>query len=119
MVFCIIKHLADTTEPMLDENQNVSRWLINLSELAAKFFVKYPQADLSGLLTYLVQKVQNDGTFILCYMLDQILTKMCKASLQHGKVSKGPKEALIQLFCNKDTNGSQKLGLRLMVCLAQ
>jgi len=42
MAFMIVKHMADTTESPLDQNQNVAKWLINLSDLASQFYKKFP-----------------------------------------------------------------------------
>lgn len=35
MAFMIVKNMADTNEQPLDQNQNVAKWLTNLTDLAS------------------------------------------------------------------------------------
>jgi len=42
MGFMIVKNLGDSTENPLDMNQNVAKWLMNLTDLASQFFKKFP-----------------------------------------------------------------------------
>ena len=76
MAFMIVKHLADTTEPHLDMNQNVSKWLINLTDLAAQFFKKFSHLEIMGLFTYLTHKLREENAFVFSYMVNQIIAKM-------------------------------------------
>ena len=147
MAFTIVKNLADTTEKPLDINQNVAKWLINLSELASQFFKKYSQVEITGLFTYLIHKLRDENEFVLGHMINQIIAKMFGWSdlvinqLQPDQLSvlaagfvlilqgrnqsqqlrsnKKPTEALLALFWDSATNDHQKIGLRLMVQLAQ
>ncbi len=76
MAFMIVKHMADTTESPLDQNQNVAKWLINLSDLASQFYKKFPQVEMTGLFTYLIHKLRDENCFVLSYMINQIISKM-------------------------------------------
>lgn len=42
MGFMIVKNLGDSTENPLDMNQNVAKWLMNITDLASQFFKKFP-----------------------------------------------------------------------------
>ena len=149
MAFMIVKHLADTTESALDPNQNVAKWLVNISELASQFYKKYCQVEITGLFTYLVHKLRDENSFVLSYMINQILSSMfgwndlIVNQLQPDQLTvlaagfvlmskkhtnqqqlnrsgfKKSADALANMFWNEKTNDNQKLGLRLMVGLAQ
>lgn len=143
MAFTIVKHLADTTEPALDRNQNVSKWLINLTDLASQFFKKFSHVEIMGLLTYLVHKLREENSFVLGYMVNQIVAKMFgwsdlvinqlqpdqlnilaagfvlmlqgRNQSQQLRGNKKSTEALVQLFWDPSSNDHNKIGLRLMV----
>ena len=76
MAFTIVKHLADTTESPLDRNQNVAKWLINLTDLASQFFKKFSHIEIMGMITYLIHKLREENSFVLGYMINQIVAKM-------------------------------------------
>ena len=76
MAFMIVKHMADTTESPLDQNQNVAKWLVNLSDLASQFYKKFPQVEMTGLFTFLIHKLREENSFVLSYMINQIISKM-------------------------------------------
>jgi len=143
MAFMIVKHLADTTENALDQNQNVAKWLINLTELASQFFKKFSQVQITGLLTFLIHKLREENTFVFAFMIHQIVAKMFgwsdlvvnqllpdqlnvlaagfalmlqgKHQSQQLRQNKKSTEALLALFWDSDTNDHQKIGLRLMI----
>ena len=73
LAFTIVKHLADTNEPHLDMNNNVAKWLSNLTDLATQFFKRFSQVDMLGLFTYLTNRLRDDDgdqSFVLAYMVN-------------------------------------------------
>ena len=143
MAFMIVKHLADTTESPLDKNQNVAKWLINLSDLASQFFKKFSHVEIMGLLTFLIHKLREENTFVLGYMINQIVARMFgwndiiinqlqpdqlntlaagfvlmlqgRSQSQQLRSNKKSTEALLALFWDPNTNDNNKVGLRMMV----
>ena len=72
MAFIIVKQLAETTESPIDHNQNVARWLLNLTDFASQFFRKFTNVDIVGLFTFLINdlrtKPDDNCSFVKSYM---------------------------------------------------
>ena len=61
---------------MLDQNQNTAKWLTNLADFAVQFFRKYPNVDLTGLLSFVVNRMNQEKTFEYAYIIDQITSRL-------------------------------------------
>lgn len=147
-VFTVVRHLADTTEAPLDANQNLAKWLLNLTELVSEVLKKFScSVDMLGLVTYLVHQMRSSQSFVLAYTLNQIVVKLfgwsdfvvnqmqpenfellaagpVLAMRRHSKTDftheqfKQSTQALKNLFWDRDSQDHDKLCLRILVQLA-
>jgi len=147
MAFTIVKQLVDSTESMLDAEANVAPWLQNLTEFASQFFKKYHSVDMLGLLTLLLHKMRDEDSYILGFVLHQLIVKLFgwsdhvinqlpanqlnvlaagfalllegRNQTQQFRKNSKSSEALVSLFWDAKSDGHSKLGMRLMAHLAQ
>jgi len=90
MAFTIVKQLVDSTESMLDAEANVAPWLQNLTEFASQFFKKYHSVDMLGLLTLLLHKMRDEDSYILGFVLHQLIVKLFGWSDHDQPVARKP-----------------------------
>src|SRR5688500_13320930 len=102
MAYTLVRHLSDSTSPSLDNEANISQWLLNLCEFAALFFKKYCNTDMLGLLNYLLNKMRRDNEYNQIVLLKEIVVKMFGwSSFNINEMSTSQLSSLAGGFCLK------------------
>lgn len=76
MAYTLLRHLSDSSLPVLDNDASVSSWLLNLAEFFAHFLKKNCSVDMVPLMTYFLNRMRffNESTEMI--ILKEVIARM-------------------------------------------
>ncbi|TMW59488.1 hypothetical protein Poli38472_004557 [Pythium oligandrum] len=73
--FVLVGELSKSRKSMKSDGTNISLWLSSLANFSGSFYRKYPNVELTGLLQYLIHRLQSWESVDLV-VLSELLSKM-------------------------------------------